>query len=84
MVTPILIPVNEPGPQATMISSTDDGDKLFSFKMSSIYFVTYIECSPGILLFIWESSLPSFTKAIDTSDSDVSMNILIILFPHIC
>ena len=45
-------------------------------------FVVYIECSLGLVFLILDKSFPSFTKAIDTSDSDVSMNKLIILWPH--
>ena len=46
-------------------------------------FVVYIECSLGLVFLILDKIFPSFTKAIDTSDSDVSMNKLIILWPHI-
>ena len=42
-------------------------------------FVVYIECSLGLVFLILDKSFPSFTKAIDTSDNDVSMNKLIIL-----
>ena len=73
------MPVNDPGPFTTTISFTSFGSKLFSFKISSINFVVYIECSLGLVFLILDKSFPSFTKAIDTSDNDVSMNKLIIL-----
>ena len=64
MVTPIRIPVNEPGPFTTIISSTLSGDKLLFFRISLIYLVTYMECFPGMYSCIWDNSFPSFTKAI--------------------
>ena len=79
IVSPILIPVKEPGPFTTIILSTSFGFIFDFFNTSSIYVIAYFECSLGILFTILFIILLSFNRAIDTSEKDVSINKVIIL-----